>query len=138
VKLNASRIKLKTPSELLSSWVRGKPVATEQYCVACGHVGPAQAEAKGRGDVELLLWATFLVVAVLYLIDYALWDAYPQVWVIRVSLKLLSLSGKALFMVSLVYTLFRLTTQQRVCALCHRSELVPPDSPRAKQAAGKS
>lgn len=138
MKFNVRRIKFKTPSELLSSWVRSKPVTTDQYCLACGHTGPAQMESKGREDVELLLWATFLVVAVWYLINYALWDAFPQVRLIRIALKLASLSGKALFMVSLVYTLFRLTTQQRVCALCHRSELVPPDSPRAKQAAGKS
>lgn len=129
--------RIKTPSEWLSGWIHRRPVGGEQYCLSCGWKGEPVLDSKGRSDVELWLWVFFVGVAVVYLVAYGLWEAYPQVRLVRITLKLASLSGKTLFMVSLVYTLFRLTTQQWACGGCHRSDLVPADSPKARQALGR-
>lgn len=128
------RIQLKTPSEWLSGWIHRRPSKGEQYCLSCGWKGEPLLESKGRADMELWLWVVFVAVAVIYMIAYGLYDAYPHIRLVRIALKLASLSGKTLFMVSLVYTLFRLATYQWTCGGCHRTELVPADSPRARQA----
>jgi len=33
----------------------------------------------------------------------------------------------------LIYSLWRLTTVQQVCSSCGASELIPPDTPKARQ-----
>jgi hypothetical protein len=37
----------------------------------------------------------------------------------------------------LIYSLWRLTTRAWVCRACGSTEIIPPDSPRARQLAGR-
>ena len=100
-------------------------------CGECGFLGLAERRKHGRDDLELVLWGLLVVSTAGYVGGYVIAHfvhLFPGL-VVRGC----GLLGKAFLVISVLYTIWRLSTEGEVCPKCGHEPLIPPDSPRGEK-----
>ena len=123
---------IKAPSEYLTGYFFGKEALAERVCTTCTHVGRPTRQLAGRAAIERSLWATIVVLAVIYfgnLLILRFTQFFPFLWIHKLS----SLSGKLFVVISLAYTIIRLSIHSNVCPKCGSSTVIPLDTPKAQE-----
>ncbi len=124
---------LKSPSEYLADRLFPERETTSlRVCAVCAHVAIPARQMVGRADVERYLWGIVLGLGVLYLIGFILLQ-FTALRPIRWGFKLTSMSGKVFLILSMAYSVIRLSIRTKVCPLCGAHEVIPSDSPRGKE-----
>lgn len=127
---------IKAPSEYLAAHFRENEPTTERLCTICAHIATPSQQMFGRCDVERSLWATVVVVALVYVAD-ALILKFTTLPPFRWLFKLTSLVGKLLLISSTVYSILRVSIRSNACPKCGSAHIIPLDSPRAKELISK-
>ena len=122
---------LKAPSEYLVVYFPEKDILTKQVCTTCAHVGPPTRHIAGRADVERALWASLIVLGMIYLCDSII-IGYTKFFLLHWFYKLASMAEKILLVLCMAYTVMRLSLRSKICAKCGAAEIIPLDSPRGK------
>ena len=86
----------------------------------------------GRTDIERALWAVLVVVAIIYFCNFIILH-FTTFFLFRWLHKLTSITGKIFAVLSMAYTLIRISVRTNVCPKCGDSKVIPLDSPRAKE-----
>ncbi|MBM3858704.1 MAG: hypothetical protein FJ395_03530 [Verrucomicrobia bacterium] len=123
---------LKAPSEYLSAYLHEHEPATERICATCAHVAIPKRQMLGRAEIERYLWAIVVVLAVIYVAGFVLIQLttfHPVRW----GFKLTSMSGKVFLVLSMAYTIIRLSIRTSHCPACNGTEVIPVDSPRGRK-----
>jgi hypothetical protein len=124
--------KVKAPSEYLLVRFTDQNPTESRVCTACGHVGLPTRQMAGRADVELALWSILAGLAAIYMADFIVLE-FTSFRLFRWIYKLTSMAGKVFVVLSIAYTLIRISIRTNVCPTCGGTEVIPLDSPRARQ-----
>jgi hypothetical protein len=134
--LKTRLLALKSPSEIVRKWFYNKTTGGEKICTTCSHIGIPTEEMSGRREIELTLWAIFSVIAVVFFANMLVGELSTNLQFLRFVHglhRMLKRVGELFVFLSLVYTIFRVSSQQQHCAKCSATTVIPLDSPRAKE-----
>jgi len=123
---------LKAPSEYLAAYFPDKEAPTERVCTSCAHVGMPNRQMAGRADIEQALWAVLVVLAFIYVCDF-ITIRFTEFFLFRWLYKLTSMAGKVFAVLSMAYTLIRISIHNITCPKCGSSNIIPLDTPKAKE-----
>lgn len=122
---------LKSPSDYLAVYFREAELPADRVCVTCAHVGAPVRQLAGRADVERAIWFILILVAIVYVVDMVLLR-FTDFFLVRWTFKLSSMAGKVFAVLSMAYTVIRVSIRTSACAKCGGTEVIPLDSPRGR------
>lgn len=116
-----------------------KQSLTEQICTECGHAAVPLRQQRGRDDLEINLWLGWISLAVLYAVAVILHVLtgkllhgkfyFPPGMIVRLFHRLTEI----FLVLSLVYTVWRMSTGYHACPKCLHDSMIPIDSPRGQR-----
>lgn len=128
---------LPAPSDYLAAYFHDKEPAVERFCTTCSQVGLPARQMAGRADLERALWAVLLVLTIIYVIDFIILR-FTTFFLFKWIFKLTSMAGKVFAVLSFAYTLIRVSIRTNTCPTCGGTQVIPIDSPKAKELLGRS
>jgi len=123
---------LKAPSEYLTAYFPDKEVPTDRVCTNCAHVGMPNHQLAGRADIERALWAVCGGLAIIYVSDYIILR-FTAFFLFRWLYKLTSMAEKIIVVLSVAYTVIRISIRSNSCPKCGSQNIIPLDTPKAKE-----
>ena len=123
---------LKAPSEYLAAYFPEKESQPERVCTSCAHVGMPTHQLAGRADIERALWAFCMVLAVIYVSDYIILR-FTAFFLFRWLYKLTSMAEKIIVVLSVAYTVIRISIRSNACPKCGSQNIIPLDTPKARE-----
>ena len=126
---------LKAPSEYLALRFHENAPPPKRFCTICAHAAQPARQMFGRADIERALWVVLLVLAGIYVSDFII-QHFTSFFLFHWLFKLTSMIGKIFAVLSVAYTLLRISIHTSVCPKCGSTHIIPLDSPRTKDLTG--
>lgn len=128
---------LKAPSEIIRANFHKSEAPTEKFCVTCGQIGAPNEVLSGRREIELVLWSIFAAFVAVYLVNLIIGEIFANflhfMRLVNFVHRVLKRGGELFALLSVAYSVYRISSQHQICTKCNSAAVIPVDSPRAKE-----